>query len=141
MRHLFCVFAIGIAVTCGYAAVDLGSTQEHGIVGLTFSSKGDFRVVTGVLPNGPAAKRGIRVGDRVLAIDRRATSTMRWAEFDRQGSGPAGSWVELTIKRAVSGKIETMRLQRVYPDFLKPRKLPPDLNHIVQIMSIGLTPM
>jgi len=73
----------------------------------------DFRLIATVLPNSPAAKAGVIAGDYIIAIDQYATVEMSLEEFCRHAQGPAGTYTQLTLKRAQTGSIETLRLQRI----------------------------
>jgi len=88
--------------------------NEEGFVGLYFST--DFPKIEHVIEDSPAAKAGIRDGDSVVAIGQLKTEGMNPTDFGRLCVGPPGSEVELTIRRADTGKNETFRLER-FPAF------------------------
>lgn len=88
----------------GYVGLDVETGPEQ-----------DFRLIAAVLPNSPAAKAGIITGDYIVAIDQYATAEMSWEEFCRHASGTAGTYTQLTLKRAQSGVTEILQLARVAP--------------------------
>ena len=75
----------------------------------------DFRLIASVFLNSPAERAGILPGDYIMAIDQYATASMSLEEFCRHASAPAGTYTQLTLKRAQTGAIETLQLQRVAP--------------------------
>ena len=99
--------------------------QPIGIVGI-FVSESDYGLVTSVIHGSPAAA-GVAPGDRLLTIGAQELATLKTPEeFRRATSGGVGELVILTIRRARDGSVITLRLQRVAPDTLKPRDIPPD---------------
>jgi predicted aspartyl protease len=72
---------------------------------------GGEAVVMVVQPGSPAARAGIRVGDRVVAIDGRPVRTSSPLVLAGIMCGPADSSVRLTIQR--EGERRTYRLRRV----------------------------
>ncbi|WP_282697478.1 S41 family peptidase [Streptomyces sp. CC208A] len=74
--------------------------------------------VTRVRAGGPAAKAGVRVGDRLLAVDGRATDGLSVSEVVsllRGDDGP-GSTVSLRIRRSGLTWTQTLRRERVATD-------------------------
>lgn len=63
-------------------------------VGIRLDPRGDGVFVAGVFPGGPAAKGGVRVGDRILAIDGTPVATALGPPAIK---GVAGSKVTLTL--------------------------------------------
>jgi PDZ domain/Aspartyl protease len=60
--------------------------------------KGGFEVMD-VVPDGPGAKAGIRVGDRVVAVDGKPASKMSLAELrERLRTEPVGTRVKLSVE-------------------------------------------
>lgn len=88
----------------GYVGLYLVGGAEH-----------DFRKIAAVFPNTPAAKAGVVAGDYILAIDQYATGQMSLEDFSRHSAARPGTNTQLTLKRAESGKTETVQLQRVTP--------------------------
>src|ERR1700738_2150319 len=65
---------------------------ERGVIGVSVKGEPDFRVIAFVVPDGPAARADIRVGDQIVAIGNVPTAKIQtMEEFLRKVSGPAGS--------------------------------------------------
>ncbi len=106
---------------------DLGvrTKGEFGGVGAKIRTEARRILIVSVLPDMPAAKAGIQVGDVVLTIDSESTVNMTPEQAQQKLRGPVGSKVALTILRAgkklafdverATIKIESVRAVRL-PD-------------------------
>jgi C-terminal processing protease CtpA/Prc len=102
---------------------------ERGVIGVSVRGEPNFRVVASVLPDGPAARADIRVGDQIVAIGNVPTSKIQSVEeFLRKVSGPPGSQIELQLKRSQTDSLIRVRLRRVAPATLVPPKIPADFE-------------
>lgn len=102
---------------------------DRGVIGVAVQGKPDFRVITSVVPDSPAARAGIRVGDQIVAIGNFPTSKIQTVrEFLRKVSGPAGSEIELQLKGPQRDSLLRVRLRRVAPATLEPPKIPADFE-------------
>ena len=81
----------------------------------------DFRMITAVLPNSPAANSGIVAGDYILAINEQDTEKMSFEEFVCHAWAPVGADTQFTLKRLKTGVIETIELQQVDHAMLNPK--------------------
>ncbi|MEU3609898.1 S41 family peptidase [Streptomyces sp. NPDC035033] len=74
--------------------------------------------VTRVRAGGPAGKAGVRVGDRLLAVDGRATDGLSVSEVVSllRGDGVPGSTVALRIRRSGMTWTQTLRRERLATD-------------------------
>ncbi len=68
-------------------------------IGVEVAYRGDFPVVIAPIQGGPAEKAGINAGDRIIAIDRKATEKLPFADLLKMIGGEIGSVVELEIMR------------------------------------------
>ena len=85
----------------------------RGIIGFTFRQSGDFREIQAVTPNSPAGRAGIQRGDYVIAVDGRPTAGLTAAEqLLSVLQGPAGSPVQLTLRKSPGGETVTVTLLR-----------------------------
>ena len=73
---------------------------EYSGVGIRIARGRDAVVVSSVFPGGPAQRAGVRVGDRIMAVDGKA---VRGPDLDGVVSGikgPAGTTVRVRLRRA-----------------------------------------
>jgi C-terminal processing protease CtpA/Prc len=102
---------------------------ERGVIGVSVRGEPDFRVIASVVPEGPAARADIRVGDQIVAIGNVPTSTIQsMGEFLRKISGPVGSEIQLQLKRPQTDSLIRVRVRRVAPATLVPPKIPADFE-------------
>ena len=102
---------------------------ERGVIGVSVHGTPDFRVIASVVPDGPAARADIRVGDQIVAIGNVPISKIQnIQEFLRKVSGPPGSEIELQLKRPQTDSLIRVRLRRVAPATLEPPKIPADFE-------------
>ncbi len=75
------------------AAAAAGEAELEGTagLGLTLAARGPALLVAGVVPDGPAARAGLRAGDRILAIDGSAARGPALAAAEAAIAGPVGS--------------------------------------------------
>ena len=67
------------------------------------AGRGDDVVLAAITPGGPAAEAGLRLGDRVLAIDGQPLSGRDLAQAAALLEGPAGTEVRLRLQRPAPG--------------------------------------
>lgn len=93
-------------------------TDSIGVVGILFQES-DPRIVLDLLPDGPAAKAGIRVGDTILRIDGQHIEPMTSSdltsieEFTDILRGLPGTDVTLTIKSSDAAESKEFTLTRI----------------------------
>jgi carboxyl-terminal processing protease len=82
-----------------YAQLHLQTTGEYGGLGVQISARDGWVTAVSVLPETPAERAGMRVGDRFLEIDGR--SAEGWSDDDavKVLRGPRGTTVRLKVKR------------------------------------------
>lgn len=72
---------------------------EFGGIGVEVDFRGDAVTVIAAIPGSPAASAGIRPGDEIVAIDRVAVRGKRSEDLVNRMRGPAGSEVQVTVRR------------------------------------------
>lgn len=83
-----------------------------GGIGVTLETTSDDFRITALTPQGPAERAGIRIGDRITAIDGAPTAGRRPAEIIHQLRGPMASTVVLTIVRTGTPGTHDFKLER-----------------------------
>jgi carboxyl-terminal processing protease len=68
--------------------------------------------ITATFQNSPAARAGLRFGDRILAVDEMKASGKSSLEVRDKIRGPRGSTVKLTLERAADKRLEVVVLTR-----------------------------
>src|SRR4051812_14572205 len=90
------------------------TAADRGIVGIGVDAAPDFRVIASVMPDSPAARAGVQVGDRILAIDGHPTSQLHSAqELVGRAAGAPHTQVELELQRAGAAQPLRVRMRRV----------------------------
>ena len=82
-----------------------------GGIGVTLETSGDFHV-TGVSENGPAARAGLKVNDKIVAVNGTPVAGRRPAEIIHLLRGPIGSVVTLTIARPGVAGTRDFKIER-----------------------------
>ncbi|MFD1734357.1 PDZ domain-containing protein [Deinococcus malanensis] len=74
---------------------------EFGGIGVQFDLtwSGAGALITGVTPDGPAARAGVRAGDQVVEVDGRSVSGLTLPQIMSRVAGPAGVPVTLGLRR------------------------------------------
>lgn len=93
---------------------------EIAVVGLRLEEVDGAVVVLSVVPGGPAARVGLRPGDRLVMVDDTAVADRTAADLELRLAGPAGSRVALTIERG--GRLEPARFRVVLKRALLPTR-------------------
>lgn len=82
-----------------FKEMSIDTSGEFGDLGLEIARRDDGIVVVAPVDDAPAARAGIRAGDRILRIDGESTRNLDVAQASQKMHGPAGKRVTLTILR------------------------------------------
>jgi C-terminal peptidase prc len=82
---------------------------------VVFKRYGSFPQVVGVVPDSPADKAEVRLGDLVSAIDRRSTLSMSLTEVNVLLGGTQAAPVELKILRGNETRVMSLVRARLFP--------------------------
>jgi carboxyl-terminal processing protease len=84
------------------------ATGRYAGIGIEVDMRDGFVTVIAPIAGTPADSAGIKAGDRILSIDRKATYGLTMEEVEQVLRGPAGSKVELHIERGDDGHNYTL---------------------------------
>jgi carboxyl-terminal processing protease len=82
-----------------YAQLHLQTTGEYGGLGIQISSRDGWVTAVGILPETPAERAGVRVGDRFLEIDGQSAEGLTDDEAVRRLRGRQGTPVTVKMQR------------------------------------------
>lgn len=107
------------------------------MTGMVIGQYSDFAYVIAVVPNSPAEKAGIRVGDVIEYIDGHATRDLDLYDVKSLLAGQAGTSVELSLINRKTDKIKLVR-GAVSPSPVETRALEAQVGYVkVPILNKG----
>ncbi|GJQ21464.1 MAG: carboxyl-terminal processing protease [Bacteroidia bacterium] len=99
-----------------HGEIDLVTTGKYGGVGITVGIRDGAITVVGLMEGFSAAKYGLRIGDRLVAIDSVSLAGKSFDEVRGLVRGEPGSEVRMTIEReGESGPLEFVLLREEIP--------------------------
>jgi hypothetical protein len=92
---------------------NFGARDHYDRSGMWISQKGDAFEVFDVIPGGPADHAGLKVGDVILAVNRKSTAQLALTDVrDQWKNGDPGTEIKLQIQNAAGQKREaTLKLR------------------------------
>jgi carboxyl-terminal processing protease len=104
-------------------------------VGLWAAQRRDGRIeIDRVQPGAPAARAGLRPGDRLLSVDGQAVTGLRVPDVVALLRGEAGTPVVLNLSRDGADLTETLRRERLHTDPVTVRRLPGGIT-VIKVAS------
>ena len=91
----------------------LQSAEPMGTVGIRLVDRRGQLIVLDVVPDGPAHKAGVRIGDRIVAIDASPVTGIPMRAITDKIRGPAGSTVVLEVIGEEGGAPRRLPVNRV----------------------------
>lgn len=91
---------------------DVMTTGKYGGVGSLIRKKGDYVILAQPYKGAPADKAGLKIGDKILAIDGVDAKGFTIEEVSKRMKGNPGSSLRLTVERLLGGEKETVTLLR-----------------------------
>lgn len=91
---------------------DVMTTGKYGGVGSLIRKKGDYVILAQPYKGAPADKAGLKIGDKILAIDGVDAKGFTIEEVSKRMKGNPGSSLRLTVERLQGGEKETVTLLR-----------------------------
>ncbi|WP_029007076.1 S41 family peptidase [Azospirillum halopraeferens] len=100
------------------ATSERAQRDGYGGIGVVLDSMGGRHAVRTVVPDGPAARHGVRDGDIVVAIDDKPVADLDETALRDRLRGPTGTLVHLTLRRDddYSFRRVSIRRERVVPN-------------------------
>jgi carboxyl-terminal processing protease len=100
-----------------YAPPELARDQRaardgFGGIGVTLDTSSDAFRVTGLTADGPAARAGLQIGDKIVAVDGKPTAGRDPGDVIHQLRGPLASSVVLSVERQGTPGTRDYRLER-----------------------------
>lgn len=92
--------------------IDLLTTGKYGGIGILIDSRGDELIVMELMPGYAAQRQGIKVGDKIIAIDDEEVNPTNINKMITKVRGQPGTEVKLKIKRLGESKILEFHLIR-----------------------------
>ena len=92
--------------------IDLLTTGKYGGIGILIDSRGDELIVMELMPGYAAQRQGIKVGDKIIAIDDEEVNPTNINRMITKVRGQPGTEVKLKIKRIGENKILEFHLIR-----------------------------
>ena len=91
---------------------DIRTPGKYGGVGTLIRKRGDYVVFARPYRNSPADKAGLRIGDKILAIDGADARGFSVAEASGRMKGDPGTEVTLVVEHLLDGRVDTATLRR-----------------------------
>ena len=82
-----------------FRALNEQTTGNYGGLGIQIEVRDGWITVVAPLPDTPAERAGIQSGDQIIALDARSTEGWKQDQAVKEPRGPAGSPVELRVRR------------------------------------------
>ena len=96
----------------GMQKFDQLSSGKYGGVGSLIRQKGDYVIFAQPYENSPADRTGIRIGDRIVAIDGQSAKGWTNAQVSDRLKGDPNTTVKVTVRHLLTDKEETLTLKR-----------------------------
>ena len=94
------------------AEFELMTTGKYGGVGSLIRKKGDYIIFAQPYQGSPSDKAGIRIGDRILAIDGEDMKGVAVDGISQRLKGDPGTEVSVVIERNIDCSVDTLQLTR-----------------------------
>lgn len=91
---------------------DLLTTGKYGGVGSLIRQKGDYVIFAQPYKDSPADKAGLRIGDKILAIDGVDAKGFTTEQVSSRMKGDPGTTLELVVERLTDTSVDTLTLRR-----------------------------
>ncbi|MBQ3044224.1 MAG: S41 family peptidase [Alistipes sp.] len=94
------------------AEFELMTTGKYGGVGSLIRKKDDYVIFAQPYKDSPSDEAGIRIGDKILAIEGESMKGVATDEISKRLKGDPGTDVSVVIERNIDHSVDTLRLTR-----------------------------
>lgn len=94
------------------SSFELLTTGKYGGVGALIRQKDDYVIIARPYKDSPADRAGLKIGDRIVAIDGEDARGLTTDKVSAQLKGTPGSTVKVTVERLLDGSREEVTLRR-----------------------------
>lgn len=91
---------------------EIMTTGKYGGVGSLIRKRGEHVLFAQPYKGAPADEVGIKVGDKIVAIDGKSATSLDIAEVSARLKGEPGTEVEVVVERNIDAAIDTLRITR-----------------------------
>lgn len=116
MKTLLLTVAMALLSVCGVSAADAPDQGPVVGVGAMIKSVDHHPVIDQLVPGNPAAKSGLKPGDRIVKIDGTSTNGLELGKVAELLRGAAGTHVKVTVLRGTETRTFTVKRQIVMLD-------------------------
>ncbi|MDB4952399.1 MAG: carboxyl-terminal protease [Gemmatimonadetes bacterium] len=95
-----------------YARLHQQTTGQYAGLGIYIGKHEGWITAVGVLPESPAERAGVQVGDRLVSVDGKSTEGLNEDQAVKDLRGPAGSSVRILLQRVGSAAPAEVRMVR-----------------------------
>lgn len=93
-------------------AFEVMTTGRYGGIGSLIRQKGDYVIFAQPYKGTPADGAGVKIGDKILAIDGEDMHGVTTADVSSRLKGEAGTFVEVVVEHNIDSRIDTLRICR-----------------------------
>jgi carboxyl-terminal processing protease len=112
-----------------YQSWSRGDNKYVGI-GISVSARGSEPRIVEVYEDTPAQQSGLKAGDVILSINRQVVAGLPLEEMTALVRGPAGSTVEMLVRRGDVEMTFTMQRAEIHLQFVKQRMVADDIGYL-----------
>ena len=92
--------------------VEAMTTGRYGGIGALIRKKGDYVIVAEPYKGSPADENGLKVGDKIVAINGEDMCKMNVEDISKRLRGEPNTIVKVTIERLLTGEREELKIRR-----------------------------
>ena len=91
---------------------ELATTGKYGGIGALIRKRGDYIVIAEPYKGSPADRAGLKVGDKIVAIDKESAKGFTTEQVSSRLKGDPNTTVKVTIEGLIDGQTRTLNIRR-----------------------------